>query len=157
MPKFCLHILCIVLLISCTKQNIVEKKLLYGHWKYTKAEKIVLFGQNHDFLNEYNNIEVFIDYDKNFTWTEENNEWYGKIEHSKNSSNNNACESHQDLIFNFDDGSQEVWHEFSVKKHQNKITYLIDDMKFELTKQTENTRRRNLDPVIDTSINNGKG
>lgn len=146
-------------LFSC-KKNIVEKKLLYGHWKYTKAERVNFFSQNESRLFDYEDIEIFIDYNENFVWTEGNKEWYGTIEHSEgnDSESDNSCDSHDDLIFWFDDGSSEVWHDFSARKRKNIMKYEDDTgLQLELTKQVEKTRRRNGDPVVNPDDVDGKG
>lgn len=160
--KKLLFILTPILLLSVScKKNFIERQWLEGHWKYSKVTDPPNSGFNTQ-LSSYMDIEIYIDADKTFVWTEGNNEWTGTLKKKIESNGDPDCPKNEEfLVFKFDDGRYESWYFFSNKKKKGIITYqTMDGVEFELTKEVEKTRRRNGDTVVDPNngnSSNGKG
>ncbi len=150
----------LILLASCSKEKLVEKRLLYGNWTYTKAEETKTFSANDSFLDQYDDIEIFINKDETFTWKEDSFVGEGHITlETESEGSSDPCASHDDLVFHFDNGHKEMFHNWSQRKRKNIMKYRSDgeNIHFELTKDVVESGRRNPNDPINNGNNGSKG
>lgn len=136
-------ILFATLFTSCEKESFIQRKNLKGTWTYVKAEKIKFLSKNENILSDYDDITITIDEFDRFVWTENGNTYEGKVSYDSETTvtdeDDETSYSENILVFSFDDNTEEVFYNFSLRKKRTQIRYFSEDSRYKFTLEKETT------------------